>query len=196
MFANRLPLVGTSASGTSQNASATAEPGEPSHYFGTPAKNSVWWTWTAPRSEPASVSSRGSSILPIVAVYTGNVLTSLTQIASGVGGGISGETLVQFTAVAGTTYQIVEDTDTGSGGELSVNVSLDNPSIGNATISQGNISLSIQGRVGASYEIEESSDLQNWHSVSSGTIPSSGSATFQDTVKPGVLGLFYRVRLN
>jgi hypothetical protein len=195
LFANRFPLSGDSASGISQNASATIEPGEPSPYLGAPPTNSVWWTWTAPRSGPARVSSLGSSFLPIIAVYTGNVLSSLTKIGSAAGGGPLGETVLDFNAVAGTAYQIAVDSFSGVG-NIHVNVALNIPSFGSATFSQGSIGFSIQGPAGASYVVEQSADLQAWTSLTNGVLSVNGTATFQDAVKPGLVGRFYRIRLN
>jgi hypothetical protein len=44
--------------------------------------------------------------------------------------------------------------------------------------------------------VEQSADLQTWTSLTNGVLSVSGSANFQDAVKPGLVGRFYRIRLN
>lgn len=106
-----------SVSGTSSG--ATAEPSEPAH-GGSPANVSVWYSWTSPESGAVRVRTcpppSGDTRL---GVYTGGAVNALTQVASddnGCAGGAPFATasLVEFNAVAGTTYRIAVDGVPGS----------------------------------------------------------------------------------
>jgi hypothetical protein len=82
--------------------SATVEPGEPTlptSAFG-PIAASAWYSFTAPVSETLLTAVDSCCTQPILAVYTGSSLASLTQVA-----GVSGfSTPMTFKADAGTTY--------------------------------------------------------------------------------------------
>lgn len=113
-FANATVLSGYSANICAANASrwngnnwqATAEPGEPAH-GGWPAVNSVWYRWVAPTH--GSVELKGSAL---IAVYTGDTLTTLTYVTNSWLGPFRGSIRqegVRFEAIAGQTYQIAVD---------------------------------------------------------------------------------------
>lgn len=103
-FTNEYSLAGLLAVGTSSNITATAEIGEP------PSNgHTVWWNWRAPISAPVSLGTSGSSFSPMLAVYSGTALTNLVLLAKGLSD-------LQFTAVAGTEYQI--SADANNGGQL------------------------------------------------------------------------------
>ena len=101
-FADRIAFIGAAISTYGTLRGATIEPGEPNH--GGPRFNeSVWWSWTAPRTGRAQIdSSRAFWTF----AYTGDSLESLTQVASGTG--------LDFSVEAGVTYQIVVADDIGS----------------------------------------------------------------------------------
>src|SRR5262245_15892678 len=63
------------------NQNADKEPLEPSH-AGNLGGASVWWNWTAPVSANATFDTVGSSIDTLLAVYTGNAVSTLTNVAS------------------------------------------------------------------------------------------------------------------
>ena len=198
LFANRTLLVGPSAVDSSQLRTATAEPGEPAH-DGFPASNSVWWTWSPPFSGGAMVTVASSSILPRVAVYTGNTLTSLHPVVAGVGGAtnVNSGTMVTFQAAAGTAYQIAVDGLFGAVGDVQISVALTVPSIASPSIdSHGKVDLSVQAPPGTSFVIEGSDDLKTWGPIYTGVIPASGTFDFQTSIPPGSQSRFYRVRLN
>lgn len=72
-------LEGTFAEQQVHIASATTEPGEPGH-VGQPARNSVWWRWTAPRNGGIDVriaGTNGFSSGELLAVYSGTSLDAL-----------------------------------------------------------------------------------------------------------------------
>ena len=101
---------------TGFNVGATAELGEPSH-AGYPASQSVWWTWTAPATNPevalgnvsldtfGSSDMFGGSLYTVLAVYTGTSISNLSHVVSSSGPGTS----VSFPAMPGTTYAIAVD---------------------------------------------------------------------------------------
>src|ERR1039458_8421412 len=62
------------------NANATAEPGEPAH-AGTAARNSVWYSWTAPIDGTIYLDAFNSSFTARLAVYNGTVLSNLSAVA-------------------------------------------------------------------------------------------------------------------
>jgi hypothetical protein len=102
-FTSALPISSIPYTNNSSNADATREPGEPYHY-GSTNGHSVWWTWTALSSGPMLINCTGSSIRSVVGIYTGTSVSNLTAVSSG-----RGNHIVDFVAVAGTTYQIALD---------------------------------------------------------------------------------------
>jgi hypothetical protein len=119
-FANRVPLSGTAVDFTASLVGATKEPGEPDH-AGQPGGGSVWWTWTAPESGPATIVASDATQSTILAVYTGETLSNLFTVAATVGPSLS------FAATAGTTYQLVIDGDGDSPGSLASRLRLGVP---------------------------------------------------------------------
>ncbi|MBL9174787.1 MAG: hypothetical protein JNL10_14715 [Verrucomicrobiales bacterium] len=78
-FAAAKLLEGTAAEEWFHLASATSEPGEPGH-VGFPARNSVWWRWTAPRDGGIDLRvARTNGFGPegLLAVYSGTALDAL-----------------------------------------------------------------------------------------------------------------------
>jgi len=125
-----LPLVGDSTMTFFSNTMATVEPDEPSHAGGT-GGHSVWFSWTAPTSRPASFSTGEYSnggcyggIDTLLAVYTGSSYP-LTEVASNDDGGDcgGGASKVVFDAVAGTMYKIVVDGKAGAQGDVALALS-------------------------------------------------------------------------
>lgn len=124
-FANAPALTGNFGAGASTTAGATREAGEPFH-AGNGGGASVWWTWTAPASGAVIVDTSGSAVDTAVAVYTGDSLATLTEVARGQ------QTLIAFpnwrraratfTAVEGTTYRIAVDSVGGFAGDVAVHV--------------------------------------------------------------------------
>ncbi len=110
-FADRFTLRGGFTTVRGSNDDANREMGEPYH-AGFLSTRSVWWSWTAPISGPVRISAADTRFYPIIAVYTGNSLASLTPVA-----GAQGFELT-FNAVAGTTYQIAVDSRYGSSGNI------------------------------------------------------------------------------
>jgi hypothetical protein len=114
---------------TGTNAGATFEPGEPAH-AGTPAVNSVWYSWTAPKDGTIYLDAFNSSFTARLAIYNGTTLSNLSVVAASdfnapsasvpgtANGNLGG---VRFRASAGTTYYIAVDTRAGTAGPFVLN---------------------------------------------------------------------------
>jgi len=124
-FANRFLLTGKSVSTTGHNDQATLESGEVQH-TDHPGGASVWWSWTAPSSGRATISTLDSTFDTLLAVYTGDTLDNLTQIAHN-DDDTSSDTRtsrVNFQATKGTTYQIAVDGYAGVMGRIHLSISI------------------------------------------------------------------------
>lgn len=110
-FATPVVLTGASARAAGTNLLCTREPGEPS-ILGNPGGSSLWYRWTAPKSGRFQASAFTTGFDPLLAVYTGNSLTSLTLVTANDNSGFDHSqrpSLCTFNATAGTTYQITVD---------------------------------------------------------------------------------------
>ncbi len=125
-FANRLTLSGPAPCAVSNNLHATRETGEPNH-AGDAAGRSLWYTWTAPTTGTVNIGTyatfTGAPTMRAVAVYTGNSLASLSEVASSNDQAqayyledpyyypllTTGGTSVNVPVTAGVVYQIAVD---------------------------------------------------------------------------------------
>src|SRR2546427_195941 len=101
-FANAQSISGSSGNVTGSNANATKESGEPNH-AGNAGGRSVWYTWTAPTTDPVTIQTVGSVFDTLLAVYTGSAVSALSAVASNDNidtGNL--QSRVTFTPVAGT----------------------------------------------------------------------------------------------
>ncbi len=96
-FKDRVHLHGVYIAANGFNAGATHENGEPIANRST--GKSVWWSWTAPVTGTVTVNLTGSDYSFPLAVFTGNSVSDLTQIATGQGN-------ASFNATQGKVYQI------------------------------------------------------------------------------------------
>jgi len=152
-FANRQLLSGRSVTATGSSVSATRETGEP-NVAGASGGKSIWYSWTAAASGTVTLTTAGSTFDTTLGVYTGTALTALRLVASNDDENYNRGTLTSrtsFSAVAGTTYQILVDGYSGASGN--VNLSLNQGSsqriVGtttsaNASVSRISATLSIQ----------------------------------------------------
>ena len=189
-FANSRALTGSSATASGSNIGATAEPGEPYHDPNRSERTSVWWTWTAPDSGGATIDSAGSDFNTVVAVYTGDSVSTLTPVAENDNVSYSKRTSrLSFRAQAGTTYRIVVDSawDYGTG-SINLNLTLGPPPgndlFANATPLPSETHVSTAGRNdGASAEPGEPSHYAFAPARSSvwftWTAPQDGSLTIR-----------------
>jgi hypothetical protein len=113
-FANALVLSGAVVSTNGSSVGASKEAGEPNHAANTGAR-SVWFNWTAPASGQVRLDTIGSSGSfnndTLLAVYTGDTVNALTEVASNNNGpGLAnGWSLLEFQASQGVTYHIAID---------------------------------------------------------------------------------------
>lgn len=112
-FANAEALPSTGGSSSGDSTGATEEPGEPDHWLGVGAGKSIWYSWTSPGQGQAEVDlcgSFGGEFGPVVAVYTGPVVSALTLVTaetSDVTGQCSPRAF--FNTTPGATYYIAAD---------------------------------------------------------------------------------------
>jgi Ca2+-binding RTX toxin-like protein len=111
--------LGSAVSGTvtGANLEATKELGEPAH-AGNAGGHSVWYSWTAPANGNESVTLFDSDFDTLLAVYTGDVLSSLTTIASNDDVGGTAQSAVSFPVSSGVTYLIAVDGFSGKVGHI------------------------------------------------------------------------------
>ncbi len=124
-FANRINLSGATVSTSGHNNGATLEAGEADH-TDHPGGASVWWSWTAPTSGRATITTLGSSFDTLLGVYTGNSIDSLNKIARNDDDPTSDTrtSRVTFTATKGTTYNIVVDGYAAASGRIKLSISM------------------------------------------------------------------------
>ncbi len=130
-FAAAAALSGTKAAWTGFNIGATAEAGEPDH-AGRPAARSIWWNWTAPGAGLVTLTTAGSGIDTVLAVYTGASVSSLTKVVANDDDGTQRTSRVVFKAAAGGTYRITVDGAGGASGQISLSLLLDGAGAGPA----------------------------------------------------------------
>ncbi len=119
-FATRTRISGSRYRIHADNSLATAEASEPGFPSWDGPNHSLWWTWTAPKDEIIAISSRGSAVNTVLAVYEGESLDSLTRVTWSIYYKLSE---VVFHAHAGTTYQIMVDSFWGgSTGKVVLNL--------------------------------------------------------------------------
>jgi Bacterial pre-peptidase C-terminal domain len=125
-FGNSIALVGTNLTVFGTNTGATGEIGEPDHagvsLFGDPANaESVWWSWTASEDGVVILDTFGSNYDTTLAVYTGNAVNNLTEIASN-DDFSSVQSQVSFSITAGQTYRIAVDGYNDGDGDITLNL--------------------------------------------------------------------------
>lgn len=133
-FASRQTLTGNSGTVQGTNACASAEANEPPH-AGQAAQHSLWFTWTPTVSGPVVFNTLGSNFDTVLAVYTGNSLGSLVEVASNDNSGSAQTSSLTFNATPGVQYQIALDGKDGSTGSFVLNWALgvSNDSFANPT---------------------------------------------------------------
>lgn len=115
-FASPVTLTGPSTKVTTTNLHCSREPGEPT-ILGFSGGNSLWYQWTAPRAGRFQVAVTSNDFDPILAVYTGSSLASLTTVSASDNTGTDNAqtaALCTINATAGTTYRITVDSKTAS----------------------------------------------------------------------------------
>lgn len=158
-FAASSGVTGTSWTRTGSSANATAEAGEPSHAGQAPGF-SIWYSWTAPASGAATISTVGSGFDTVLAVYTGGSVGALTQVAANDNPAAGGTAAaVSFQAVAGTVYRIAVDGKGGTSGSVTLAGNLAGATVANDAFASATVvsnSFTVTGsNVGATREALE-----------------------------------------
>lgn len=123
-FARAQVIAGSSATVLGNNVNATSETGEtrPRSPSGSliGLNRSLWYKWVAPSTHSFQVSAFSAGGDPVVAIYTGTALNTLTQVAVDDDGGPFRDSLVPFSATAGVTYYIRVDAAALAGAEFTL----------------------------------------------------------------------------
>jgi hypothetical protein len=126
-FANATVLRGERGIVGSFNQGASAEPGEPDHLGVSGPSRSVWFRWRAPFSDDATFTTAGSTFDTVVAVYQGDTVSELVEIASNDDAVLPDrnatpipESLVAFAAQEGEIYRIAVDGFSGDQGSITL----------------------------------------------------------------------------
>jgi hypothetical protein len=107
-FENALELEGENDEHTGSTFGATKQAGEPNH-AGDPGGASVWFSWTAPRSENVLVQLDTLEWAGVAAIYRGSAVGNLQALASTSSRAGDGYRETRFKATAATTYHIAVD---------------------------------------------------------------------------------------
>ena len=114
-FAAAQALPGPSGEVVATNKEATKEIGEPAH-AGNAGGASVWFHWTADQTGTLTVWTYKPSFDSVLAVYTGNSVDALTEVASNDDFGASNASRLSFALVPGTEFWIAVDGVSGANG--------------------------------------------------------------------------------
>lgn len=106
------------------NVCSDTEPGEPGPFS---LDNGIWWNWTPATTGTATISTEdgggfATTFDTTLAVYTGNAIGSLTNIAADDDSGTGSRSLVRFPVNGGTTYRIKVDGFAASNGLLNLHI--------------------------------------------------------------------------
>ncbi len=200
-FANPQYIGGVNGIAYGANVGATKEAGEP-NTAGNPGGASIWYYWTAPITGTATFTTEGSSFNTLLGIYTGNSVTTLTNIASNddVNPPTDLTSSVTFNATGLQGYHIAIDGYNGATGDTTLNWTLSasgaspNAVIRNlAAVSQpggavvsstfmpeGEFQLKITGQPNQLYRVETSCDLTHWKAGVSTLADTDGNAYFTD----------------
>jgi thiol-disulfide isomerase/thioredoxin len=123
MFANRTVITGTNIVTYGLSVNATKEAGEPDHADDVGGA-SIWWSWQAPMSGLATISTAGSNFDTLLGVYTGSSVADLTTVASDDDDPDTGAltSKVGFMVASNQIYQIAVDGYDGESGTVTLTV--------------------------------------------------------------------------
>ena len=198
-FAQRIVLSGASILTNSSTVDATKESGEPNH-AGEPGGKSIWWTWTAPSAGRAIITTAGSYFDTVLAVYRGDTVDDLVEIASNDQDPLGGDTSrVSFTSAAGQHYEIAVDGWNGESGAVTLNIRLvARPELRiGRPVDNGGPRLQVSGTAGARYTIEGRVTWlasEAWQPLATNRADSGGTWYFTDSSATNLAQRFYRAR--
>lgn len=125
---------------TGSNVDATLEAGEPDPSLAETTTSSVWFDWTSTVNGVVRVDTLGSDFDTRLVVWTGSSLATLSEIAANNRGPRGIQSLLHFTATAGTTYHIAVygDNTNFAEGDISLNIQTTGTISGTVTDASGN----------------------------------------------------------
>jgi hypothetical protein len=139
VFVNATSLTNTSGVVSGNTLNASKEAGEPLHAENAGGK-SAWWTFIPPSDGILQLSTTNSTFDTLLAVYTGERVSSLTQLGAnddayvGASGGFSSLALA---VRAGQTNRIAVDGFDGAGGAMFLEYSFTPGAVFNLTVNAG-----------------------------------------------------------
>ena len=110
-------ISGEAGRSEGSNIGASLEDGEPMH-AGNSGGASVWWTWTAPQAGGYVFDTHGSNFDTLLAVYSGDSLDRLVEVASSDDADGGTQSVVRFRAQQGHVYHIAVDGFGGATGAV------------------------------------------------------------------------------
>lgn len=116
-FAQAVSLEGSTGSADGTNREATKEGNEPNH-AGDSGGASIWYRWNAPAGGEITFSTSGSDFDTLLAVYDGDSVDQLTQVAAADNSRHDHTSAVRFSATAETTYYVAVDGWNGETGSV------------------------------------------------------------------------------
>lgn len=142
-FASPRVLSGSRGSVTDTNTAATKESGEPAH-AGNAGGKSLWYQWTAPANLFITFDTLGSDFDTLLAVYVGNSLGALNEVASNddAANDVRASSL-SFAATQGTTYRIAIDGYRAAAGNIVLNFDADAPAVTSFTPGAGTVGTQV-----------------------------------------------------
>lgn len=180
----------------------TAQSGEPSH-AGNLARRSVWYVWRPTANGSATVTTRGSALDTVVAVYQGNQVGRLRMITSNddeTGGRKSSR--VVFGVRNGETYYLAVDGKNGATGGYTLAATMNgtvapapanddfaNPiPITGAPLRLDGVNLSATGQTGEPGGVQRTSVWYAWKAPRTGVVTVSTDGSTFDTTLGAYLG--------
>lgn len=182
------------------NFGASTEAGEPNH-GGIIGGASKWFGIVPESNGLLEVSTEGSEMPTVIAVYTGNSLRNLALVIETNGAESSeGFSHVRFPATQSTKYLVAVDTPGGIHGKIRLTWSLtriSTPPVFTLTAISpgGEVSLHLEAPAGSPIAIESSTDLLQWTTLHRETL-SEDFIDFLDPSSPGAARRFYRARIE
>ena len=118
-FANAIVISSEGGGEVRSSVGATKEDGEPSHAGKSSATKSIWWRLEIPRTARVTLSTEGSAIDTVMAVYTGSAVDALAKVASN-DDAVTGVrySKVSFDAVGGDVYYVAVAGYSGAAGDV------------------------------------------------------------------------------
>jgi len=109
LFGSAETLTGSQGTTRGRLEVATTQPGEPLHGGSRATGLTAWYAWTAPASGPVTIELEDYAETFTFAIYRGDSVTALTELASSTHGDghCCNRRRLTFDAVAGTRYRIV-----------------------------------------------------------------------------------------